>query len=33
MNNKRIILCGDDCNKCSRFLAKTDDELSSVAEL
>lgn len=33
MNNKRITLCGDDCNKCPRFLAKTDDELSSVAEL
>lgn len=33
MNNKRITLCGDDCNKCPRFLAKTDDELSLVAEL
>jgi hypothetical protein len=28
-----ITLCGDDCSKCPRFLAQTDEELKAVAEL
>ncbi|MDE7230767.1 MAG: DUF3795 domain-containing protein [Oscillospiraceae bacterium] len=28
-----ITLCGDDCLKCPRYNAKTDEELSAVAEL
>ncbi len=28
-----IALCGDDCMKCPRFNAKTDEELNSLAEL
>ena len=28
-----ITLCGDDCLKCPRYNAKTDDELNNVAEL
>ena len=30
---KKITLCGDDCLKCPRYLAKTKDELRKVAEL
>lgn len=28
-----ITLCGDNCSKCPRFLAQTDEELKAVAEL
>lgn len=28
-----ITLCGDDCLKCPRYSAKTDEELAAVAEL
>lgn len=28
-----ITLCGDDCLKCPRYNAKSDEELASVAEL
>lgn len=28
-----ISLCGDDCERCPRYLAKTDEELSRIAEL
>lgn len=28
-----ITLCGDDCLKCPRYNAKTDDELDAIAEL
>ncbi len=28
-----ITLCGDDCSKCPRYLAQTEAELSTVAEL
>lgn len=28
-----ITLCGDNCEYCPRYLAKTDDELKAVAEL
>ncbi len=31
--NEFITLCGDDCLKCPRYTAKTDEELSAVAEL
>lgn len=30
---ERITLCGDDCLKCPRYNAKTDEELSACAEL
>lgn len=30
---ENITLCGDDCLKCPRYNAKTDDELAAVAEL
>lgn len=33
MNNDKISLCGDNCSKCPRYKAKTEDELKSVAEL
>ena len=29
----KISLCGDDCFKCPRYLAKSDEELQRVAEL
>lgn len=30
---EKITLCGDDCCKCPRYLAKTNGELEKVAEL
>lgn len=30
---EKISLCGNDCLKCPRYLAKTDAELAAVAEL
>ncbi|MGI5957900.1 MAG: DUF3795 domain-containing protein [Massiliimalia sp.] len=30
---EKITLCGDDCLKCPRYLAKTEDELEKTAEL
>lgn len=30
---EKITYCGDDCLSCPRYLAKTEDELSRVAEL
>ncbi len=30
---KKITLCGDDCLKCPRYLAKTDTDLKNVAKL
>ncbi len=30
---EKITLCGDDCLKCPRYLAETEDELSKTAEL
>lgn len=30
---EKITLCGDNCLSCPRYLAKTDEELSKVAEL
>ncbi len=32
-NEEKITLCGDDCRKCPRFLAKTESELLKTAEL
>ncbi len=31
--SEKISLCGNDCLKCPRYLAKTEDELNAVAEL
>lgn len=33
MNKTKITLCGDDCLKCPRYNAKTEEELLKVAEL
>ena len=30
---ERIALCGDDCRKCPRYLARTKEELEALAEL
>lgn len=30
--SEKISLCGNDCLKCPRYLAKTEDELAAVAE-
>ena len=30
---EKITLCGDDCLRCPRYLANTNDELEKVAEL
>lgn len=30
---EKITLCGDNCLECPRYLAKTDEELTKVAEL
>ena len=30
---EKITLCGDNCCKCPRYLAKTNGELEKVAEL
>ena len=30
---EKITLCGDNCLYCPRYIAKTDEELSAVAEL
>ena len=30
---EKITLCGDDCFKCPRYLAKTEEELEQAAEL
>jgi len=32
-DGKKITPCGDDCNKCPRFLAKTENELLGTAKL
>lgn len=31
--SEKITLCGDDCNECPRYHAKSDSELKAVAEL